>query len=174
MYHYENAVFSCFIPSVHGLHPLKEEKKRVSKERFITYKPQELKWDPKLFLPKDPWPPKPVTFTVCIIHCFLLFVFCLSYSTVFQEQPVNAFNEEICLLKWFRARQVICQEEIWETSVMGKNIFTFLSETPPLPTEVEICRNDIASGIARGCGLLQVMCMWCACDTTTGQKHFKS
>ncbi|XP_066485233.1 putative uncharacterized protein C7orf78 homolog [Tiliqua scincoides] len=51
------------LSKVHGLHPLKEEKKRVSKERFITYKPQELKWDPKLLLPKEPWPAKSGSFT---------------------------------------------------------------------------------------------------------------
>ncbi|KAJ6666634.1 hypothetical protein lerEdw1_020358 [Lerista edwardsae] len=51
------------LSKVHGLHPLTEEKKWVSKERFITYKPRELKWDPKLVLPKEPWPAKSGSFT---------------------------------------------------------------------------------------------------------------
>ncbi|CAI5788647.1 Hypothetical predicted protein [Podarcis lilfordi] len=53
------------LSKVHGLHPLAEEKGGPrSKERFTTcYKPQELKWDSKLLLPKEPWPTKPVSFT---------------------------------------------------------------------------------------------------------------
>ncbi|XP_061442487.1 uncharacterized protein LOC133365106 [Rhineura floridana] len=52
------------LSKVHGLHPLTEEKRGPrSKEKFITCKPQELKWDSKLLLPKEPWPAKPVSFT---------------------------------------------------------------------------------------------------------------
>ncbi|XP_054847893.1 uncharacterized protein LOC129337910 [Eublepharis macularius] len=50
------------LSTVYGLQPLKEEK-RGAKGRFITYKPRELKWDSKLILPKEPWPPKPCSFT---------------------------------------------------------------------------------------------------------------
>ncbi|XP_077160606.1 putative uncharacterized protein C7orf78 homolog [Paroedura picta] len=53
---------SQHLSTVYGLQPLREEK-RGSKERFITHKPRELKWDSKLILPKEPWPAKPCTFT---------------------------------------------------------------------------------------------------------------
>ncbi|XP_058038727.1 uncharacterized protein LOC131198254, partial [Ahaetulla prasina] len=53
------------LSKIYGLHLLKDEKKKSSsKERFITHKPQELKWDSKLFLPKEPWPTKTGSFTV--------------------------------------------------------------------------------------------------------------
>ncbi|XP_060103683.1 uncharacterized protein LOC132577912 [Heteronotia binoei] len=53
---------SQHLSTVYGLQPLKEEK-RGSKGRFITHKPRELKWDSKLFLPKEPWPTKSCSFT---------------------------------------------------------------------------------------------------------------
>ncbi|KYO26729.1 hypothetical protein Y1Q_0019196 [Alligator mississippiensis] len=34
-----------------------------STQIFITYKPRECKWDSTLILPKNPWPPKPASFT---------------------------------------------------------------------------------------------------------------
>ncbi|ETE72084.1 hypothetical protein L345_02089, partial [Ophiophagus hannah] len=53
------------LSKIYGLPPLKDEKKKFSsKENFITHKPQELKWDSKLFLPKEPWPTKACSFTV--------------------------------------------------------------------------------------------------------------
>ncbi|XP_034258037.1 uncharacterized protein LOC117655078 [Pantherophis guttatus] len=52
------------LSKIYGLPPLKDEKKQsTSKERFMTHKPQELKWDSKLFLPKEPWPTKACSFT---------------------------------------------------------------------------------------------------------------
>ncbi|XP_026561994.1 uncharacterized protein LOC113440054 [Pseudonaja textilis] len=52
------------LSKIYGLPPLKDEKKKFSsKENFITHKPQELKWDSKLFLPKEPWPTKACSFT---------------------------------------------------------------------------------------------------------------
>ncbi|XP_042331654.1 uncharacterized LOC102725191 homolog [Sceloporus undulatus] len=52
------------LSKVHGMHPLTEQKMSPrSKEKIITYKPKELKWDSKLFLPKEPWPAKSGSFT---------------------------------------------------------------------------------------------------------------
>ncbi|KAJ7322362.1 hypothetical protein JRQ81_018649 [Phrynocephalus forsythii] len=52
------------LSKVHGLQPLKDAKMGSrSMEKFITYKAKELKWDSKLFLPKDPWPTKSGSFT---------------------------------------------------------------------------------------------------------------
>ncbi|XP_054672456.1 uncharacterized protein LOC129202879 isoform X2 [Grus americana] len=45
-----------------GLEPLKG-KQKDSNRRFLTYKPCESKWDPRLLLPKNPWPPKSASFT---------------------------------------------------------------------------------------------------------------
>ncbi|XP_075603158.1 putative uncharacterized protein C7orf78 homolog [Balearica regulorum gibbericeps] len=44
-----------------GLEPLKGKQK--DSNRFLTYKPCESKWDPRLLLPKNPWPPKSASFT---------------------------------------------------------------------------------------------------------------
>ncbi|XP_013923664.1 PREDICTED: uncharacterized protein LOC106550305 [Thamnophis sirtalis] len=52
------------LSKIYGLPALKDEKKKSSsKEKFITHKPKELKWDSKLFLPKEPWPMKACSFT---------------------------------------------------------------------------------------------------------------
>ncbi|XP_062973938.1 uncharacterized protein LOC134392904 isoform X2 [Elgaria multicarinata webbii] len=52
------------LSKVHGLHPFTEEKRGSrSKEKIMTYKAQELKWDSKLLLPKEPWPAKSDSFT---------------------------------------------------------------------------------------------------------------
>ncbi|XP_067307764.1 putative uncharacterized protein C7orf78 [Pseudorasbora parva] len=36
---------------------------RASVSKIDTFKPPELKWDPKLILPKTPWPPKSASYT---------------------------------------------------------------------------------------------------------------
>ncbi|XP_063179927.1 uncharacterized protein LOC134510562 [Chroicocephalus ridibundus] len=46
-----------------GLDPLRG-KQKDSDRRFLTYKPCESKWDPRLLLPKNPWPPKSDSFAV--------------------------------------------------------------------------------------------------------------
>ncbi|XP_075351540.1 putative uncharacterized protein C7orf78 homolog [Mycteria americana] len=40
-----------------------KEKQKDSDRTFLTYKPCESKWDPRLLLPKNPWPPKSASFT---------------------------------------------------------------------------------------------------------------
>ncbi|XP_076188230.1 putative uncharacterized protein C7orf78 homolog [Aptenodytes patagonicus] len=44
-----------------GLELLKG-KQKDSDRRFLTHKPCESKWDPRLLLPKNPWPPKSASF----------------------------------------------------------------------------------------------------------------
>ncbi|XP_064906280.1 uncharacterized protein C2H7orf78 [Columba livia] len=39
------------------------KKQQDSDRRFHTYKTCESKWDPRLLLPKDPWPPKSASFS---------------------------------------------------------------------------------------------------------------
>ncbi|KAF7252499.1 Cytidylate kinase [Varanus komodoensis] len=52
------------LSKVHGLSSFTEEKRGSRlKEKFITYKPKELKWDSRLLLPKEPWPTKSGSFT---------------------------------------------------------------------------------------------------------------
>ncbi|XP_008110803.1 uncharacterized protein LOC100554884 [Anolis carolinensis] len=51
------------LSQVHGLHPLTEKLPSRSRQKFITYKPVERKWDSRLILPKEPWPAKTVSFT---------------------------------------------------------------------------------------------------------------
>lgn len=46
-----------------SLEPVKHPQEKTSVERFDTYKPQELKWDSKLILPKKSWPPKSASYT---------------------------------------------------------------------------------------------------------------
>ncbi|XP_074842305.1 putative uncharacterized protein C7orf78 homolog [Carettochelys insculpta] len=53
---------SQHLNAVYGLQPLKE-KRKDAKGRFITYKPCECKWESRLILPKNPWPPKSASFT---------------------------------------------------------------------------------------------------------------
>ncbi|KAG6927121.1 hypothetical protein G0U57_010438 [Chelydra serpentina] len=55
---------SQHLNAVHGLQPLKD-KQKDTKGRFITYKPRECKWESRLILPKNPWPPKSASFTAC-------------------------------------------------------------------------------------------------------------
>lgn len=120
-----NPVFACFTPSVHGLHPLMEEKKRVSKEKFITYKPRELKWDPKLLLPKEPWPAKSGSFTVRLIHRYLRFVFYLSSFLHWASFKSNLWMFWVLLMgasvcwsvseqDWWLARWHSKKLQLWE------------------------------------------------------------
>ncbi|XP_060639330.2 putative uncharacterized protein C7orf78 homolog [Anolis sagrei] len=51
------------LSEVHGLHPLTDKRPSRSREKFITHKPVELKWDSRLILTKEPWPAKTVSFT---------------------------------------------------------------------------------------------------------------
>ncbi|XP_074996964.1 putative uncharacterized protein C7orf78 homolog [Calonectris borealis] len=46
-----------------GLEPLKG-KQKDSDRRLLTHKSFESKWDPRLLLPKNPWPPKSASFTI--------------------------------------------------------------------------------------------------------------
>ncbi|XP_053465485.1 uncharacterized protein LOC128598752 isoform X2 [Nycticebus coucang] len=46
-----------------GSHLLKDDKKKNSMERFITYKPCECTWDSKLILTKAPWPVRSASYT---------------------------------------------------------------------------------------------------------------
>ncbi|XP_019364039.1 PREDICTED: uncharacterized protein LOC109291450 isoform X1 [Gavialis gangeticus] len=48
--------------TVYRLEPLIEKQRDVDR-RFVTYKPRECKWDSRLILPKNPWPPKSASFT---------------------------------------------------------------------------------------------------------------
>ncbi|RXM29178.1 Adseverin [Acipenser ruthenus] len=52
-----------------SLEPVKHSQEKTSVERFDTYKPQELKWDSKLILPKKSWPPKSASYTVVYQWC---------------------------------------------------------------------------------------------------------
>lgn len=49
--------------TVHGLPPLNSKQQGIRSERITTFKPQELKWDSKLILPNDSYPPKSASFT---------------------------------------------------------------------------------------------------------------
>ncbi|XP_058424765.1 uncharacterized protein LOC131421877 [Diceros bicornis minor] len=51
------------LSTVHGCQLLKDDKHKNNTERFITYKPRESTWDPKLLLPKAPWPIKSASYT---------------------------------------------------------------------------------------------------------------
>ncbi|XP_040978387.1 uncharacterized LOC102725191 homolog [Aquila chrysaetos chrysaetos] len=39
------------------------ESRQKSDRRFLTYRPCKSKWDPRMLLPKNPWPPKYASFT---------------------------------------------------------------------------------------------------------------
>ncbi|XP_025025688.1 uncharacterized protein LOC112541256 [Python bivittatus] len=52
------------LSKIYGLHPMTDDRKKYSsKEKFVTYKPQERKWDSRLLLPKEPWPTISGSFT---------------------------------------------------------------------------------------------------------------
>ncbi|XP_033914404.3 uncharacterized protein si:dkey-30e9.6 isoform X1 [Acipenser ruthenus] len=61
-----------------GLQPVKHSQEKTSVGRLDTYKPQELKWDSKLILPKKSWPPKSASYSVSIMQL----VFPQTFKTV--------------------------------------------------------------------------------------------
>lgn len=102
-----DSLFVCEFASVYGLPPLRDEKKKSSsKEKFITHKPQELKWDSKLFLPKEPWPTKSCSFTVSISQVLILLYLYLSKGvlSILKEnisyQSFKRFSKDCHLLEF--------------------------------------------------------------------------
>ncbi|KAJ1101442.1 hypothetical protein NDU88_006510 [Pleurodeles waltl] len=49
--------------TVHGLPSFKDKQQGMRCKKITTFKPQELKWDSKLALPNDAYPPKSASFT---------------------------------------------------------------------------------------------------------------
>ncbi|KAM9165580.1 uncharacterized protein C7orf78 homolog [Pangshura tecta] len=91
---------SQHLNAVHGLQPLKD-KQKDTKGRFITYKPCECKWESRLILPKNPWPPKSASFTRHRrrrgVHTAFLDRVDEKLRTIWQEEP--EYDSEKLLLE---------------------------------------------------------------------------